>query len=139
MTFFGYFFSRNSIKHNFFDDFFKNTYKNILQLDLNRYDLMIELKKLKSGNNVDNNYQKSIDNIINNISSYYSIQNNIIWLLKYTQNSPLFTSIIIFITFCFTTLLIETGQISNVALYKIELTNQQILQNYNATKGRYGL
>ena len=32
-----------------------------------------------------------------------------------------------------------TGQISNVALYKIELTNQQILQNYNATKGRYGL
>jgi hypothetical protein len=32
-----------------------------------------------------------------------------------------------------------TGQISNVALYKIELTNQQILQNYNATKSRFGL
>ena len=32
-----------------------------------------------------------------------------------------------------------TGQISNVALYKIELTNQQILQNYNSTKSRFSL
>ena len=32
-----------------------------------------------------------------------------------------------------------TGQISNVALYEIELTNQQILQNYNSTKSRFSL
>ena len=31
------------------------------------------------------------------------------------------------------------GKISNILLYNIPLTQTQVLQNYNATKGRYGL
>lgn len=114
MTFFGYFFSRNSIKHTFFTDFFKNIYNNILQLDLYKYDLIEKLKNLRDTNN--NEDDKSIKNIINNLSNYYFIQNNIIWIFKLTENKPIMWSIIIFLLLCFITILIEVFQIPNATI-----------------------
>lgn len=110
MTFFGYFFSKSSIKHDFFNDFFKNSYSNILQLDLYKYDLINKLKEIRSNNN-NSSITKNI-----NITFYNNVQNNIIWLFKFTEKSPLLWSIITFISFCFTTILIETGQIENITI-----------------------
>jgi hypothetical protein len=112
MTFFGYFFSTKSVKNNFFGDFFKNTYTNILQLDLDRYNLIKQLKET----NVNNPNNEVINKIINNLSSYYSIQTNIFWAFNLTSKNPLLWSIIIFISLCLTTILIEIGQITSVSI-----------------------
>jgi len=113
MTFFGYFFAHTSIKHDFMGDFFKNTYANVLDLDLKRYEFIKELKNIRSQGDKDS---KAINQVIENISTYNAIQNNIISVIQYTQNSPTLTGLVIFISFCFTTLMIETGQIANVTI-----------------------
>jgi hypothetical protein len=113
MTFFGYLFARNNVKHDYFGDFFKNTYSNILQLDLTRLELIQQLKNLRNPN--DGN-QRTLNQIVDNIGTYYGIQNSIISVVQYTKKNPFLTGLIIFITFCFTTVMIETGQIANVSI-----------------------
>jgi hypothetical protein len=113
ITFFGYFFARNNVKHDFIGDFFKNTYSNILQLDLTRLKLIQELKNLRNSTSEN---QSMINQITDNIATYYWIQNSIISVIQYTQKSPFLTGLTIFITFCFTTIMIEIGQIANVSI-----------------------
>jgi len=120
----GYWLSNNTIKTTFLNDFV-NSYKNILELDIKRYDLIKSLKDMS----VNNANKDSMDTIAEQVEKYYYFNNLYTWSLRFTENHPKFIGGIIFITFCFTSLMVLTSKFNsyNIIFYMLNIFLLMIL------------
>jgi len=114
MTFFGVYFNRTKfLQDNYLRQLFTGGYKNLLEMDVYNYELLNEIEKIKDTTNKEN---KSVNQIIDNINNKFSWKKKLLSVFVLSKDAPNTWGAIIFITFIFTTLFIQSAGYNNLQI-----------------------